>query len=388
MPNGVDSASFYADFGALSSLQRQVKQKDPQALREAARQFESLFTAMMLKSMRQAKLGDELGESDESDMYQEMYDQQLAVQMSQGKGLGLADMLVRQLTRRGEIPAATGNPASTSGGALAPGGTQTGQGVAAGGTMRGFPATRSFPAHPAGRGSEEVGGHGARRGTGGEHAGKSGGASLSERIGFVQKLAPYAERAADALGVSADTLIAQAALETGWGRHVAGGTGSSSSHNFFGIKSGSDWQGARATAATTEYTGEAAARVAQSFRQYDSVQQGVNDYVALLQSHPGYRAALGSGSNAGAFAGALARGGYATDPDYAHKLVATTASVRSLRSLAGAMASTATSGTGSAELSQLQPQAPAPTEAPGGSIREALLKLLAAMPIAHGEDPA
>src|SRR5579871_652098 len=98
--NGVNSASFYADFGALSALKKDVKGgNDPQAIREAARQFESLFTDMMLKAMREAKLGDGLGDSEESNLYQDMYDQQLALQMSQGKGLGLADLLVQQLTR-------------------------------------------------------------------------------------------------------------------------------------------------------------------------------------------------------------------------------------------------------------------------------------------------
>ena len=96
--------SFYADFQGLDRLRASAARQDPQALREAARQFEGLFTAMMLKSMRQASLGNGLGDSEETKTYQDMYDQQLALQMAHGKGLGLAEMLMQQLTRRGYQP--------------------------------------------------------------------------------------------------------------------------------------------------------------------------------------------------------------------------------------------------------------------------------------------
>src|SRR5271168_1160784 len=105
----VNSPGFYADFNGLAALKTSAGASNPAALREAARQFESLFTSMVLKSMREANLGPGLGDSDATNTYQEMYDQQMAVQMSQGKGLGLADMLVQQLTRsglKGTLPAA------------------------------------------------------------------------------------------------------------------------------------------------------------------------------------------------------------------------------------------------------------------------------------------
>jgi flagellar protein FlgJ len=310
------------------------------------------------------------------------------VQLSQGKGLGLADMLVRQLTRRGEIPSATGSAAGTAA-------AQTTAVGAVGVVGRKFPvhstrqfkipaaSPRTYPLQPGMNGASSASAKGHRSAANATRGGTStGAASLRERIGFVQKLEPYAQRAASALGVSPDTLIAQAALETGWGRHLASGTGSRSSNNFFGVKSGAQWQGATATATTTEYDGAAASRVAQSFRHYQSVQQGVDDYVSLLQSRGSYRSALGSGSNAGAFAGALTRGGYATDPEYGHKLVATTASVRSLRTLVAAMSSTTTNPVVAAAGTQSAPGAS------GWAIREAAFKLLAGMPIANGEDPA
>ncbi|MGH8144537.1 MAG: glucosaminidase domain-containing protein [Steroidobacteraceae bacterium] len=283
-------ASFYADFSGLTTLKKDVKGNDPQAIREAARQFESLFTDMMLKSMRAAKLGDGLGDSQQTDLYQDMYDQQLALQMSQGKGLGLADMLVQQLTRSGAIKA--------------------GAGAAAGAV------------------------HGSAQGNGAH-----GAVSHAARISFIRKLEPYAQRAAAQLGISSTSLIAQAALETGWGQHVPAGS-AGSSHNLFGIKAGANWSGASVSARTTEYIGSsasdgggsssAATSVPQSFRAYSSLQQGVNDYVTLLKHSPGYQQALGTGDDAGAFASALQRGGYATDPDYVQKLVAMADTVRSL----------------------------------------------------------
>src|SRR5476649_1258793 len=104
--------SFYADFQGLERLRASAGRQDPQALREAARQFEGLFTAMMLKSMREGSLGGGLGDSQETQTYQEMYDQQLALQMAHGKGLGLAEMLMQQLTRASAAQAAASTPAS------------------------------------------------------------------------------------------------------------------------------------------------------------------------------------------------------------------------------------------------------------------------------------
>jgi len=274
--------TYYADFNGLEGLKTGVKTDDPQAIRAAAQQFESLFTNMMLKSMRQAKLGEGLGDSQESDLYQDMYDQQIALKMSQGKGIGLADMLVQQLTRNRAAKAAAG-AAGTSTAAAS------------------LPAAASAPP------------------------------STSERISFVKSMEPYATAAASQLGVAADTLIAQAALETGWGQHVPA-SGATSSSNLFGVKSGGGWQGDSVNSLTTEVVNGQSARVPQSFRSYSSVQQGVNDYVTLLQRNARYSQALGSGADVSAFAHGLVRGGYATDPDYAQKLQATAAAVKTLRS--------------------------------------------------------
>ena len=265
--------TYYADFNGLEGLKKGAKADDPKAIRAAAQQFESLFTDMMLKSMREAKLGQGLGDTQESDLYQDMYDQQLSLKMAQGKGIGLADMLVQQLTRNSAAKAAAGS------------------------------------ASPAA-------------------------ASNADRISFVKSLEPYAEHAASQLGVSSDTLIAQAALETGWGQHVPASSNGSSSFNLFGIKAGGGWNGDAVSAQTTEYSLGSSSSISQPFRAYSSVQQGVNDYVTLLQRSSHYQRALGTGDDVSAFGSALARGGYATDPVYVQKLQAAAASVKALRSAA------------------------------------------------------
>jgi peptidoglycan hydrolase FlgJ len=273
--------TYYADFSGLEGLKKNVKADDPKAIRAAAQQFESLFTNMMLKSMRDAKLGQGLGDSQQSDLYQDMYDQQISLKMAQGKGLGLADMLVQQLTRNSAAKAAASPAAS----AAAP--------------VNAAPST-------------------------------------SDRTSFVKMLEPYAEKAAGQLGVASDTLIAQAALETGWGQHVPGGSGGGSSLNLYGVKAGGNWNGDAVSALTTEYGGGNALSVSQPFRRYSSVQQGVNDYVTLLQRNSRYQKAMGTGDDVGAFGSALAGGGYATDPAYVQKLQATVSSVKALRGAAAA----------------------------------------------------
>jgi flagellar protein FlgJ len=244
------------DFKQLAALRRDARAEDPAAMREVARQFESIFTKMMLDSMRSASFGDPLFGSDQADMYQDMMDDQLAIELSQGKGLGLADMLIRQLSRGGDA---------------APVSPQVGD---------------------------------------------------AEQQKFIEKMLPQAQAAGRELGVDPRAIIAQAALETGWGTAQPGGP--DASHNLFGIKAGASWQGESVASTTTEYESGVAREQIDRFRAYGSAQDSVNDYVSLLRDNPRYAAALNTGSDVHAFATALQRGGYATDPHYANKLVAVT----------------------------------------------------------------
>ena len=266
---GPSNINFFADFQGLASLKNDAKGQAPTALKEAARQFESLFTQMLLKSMREANKSfgeDSLFGSDQGDMYQDMFDDQIAMQLSKGKGLGLADMLVRQLQ----------------------GGVQSAEKTSA-------PAT-SAPAADS-------------------HA------LTTSKEDFLRQLRPHAEQAARELGVDPNALLAQAALETGWGRSVP-------SNNLFGIKAGSDWSGATVSVPTLEFEEGIPVRKVERFRAYDSPADSFRDYAALIRDSSRYASARGAGENVEAFATALQQGGYATDPHYAQKIAAVASEVR------------------------------------------------------------
>jgi flagellar rod assembly protein/muramidase FlgJ len=137
---------------------------------------------------------------------------------------------------------------------------------------------------------------------------------------FVRQLWPHAQQAARELGVDAKTLIAHAALETGWGRFVPCNPDGSCSFNLFGIKASGRWQGAATVVNTLEYEGGVAVKKRESFRAYDSPADSFRDYAAFIKNSPRYQSALGTGADAATFASALQNGGYATDPNYAAKL--------------------------------------------------------------------
>jgi flagellar protein FlgJ len=273
----VDRTSFYADPTTLSSLKRDARAQDPAALKEAAKQFESLFTQMLLKSMREASksFGDSMFGSDQADFYQSMFDDQMAVHLSQGKGLGLADLLFRQLAQ----------PSSSE---MA----RSGQSIDATAAVR----------KPAGTST-----HGA--------------VSMSKED-FVRTYLPHAEQAARELGVDARALLAQAALETGWGQSVPCNADGECSYNFFGIKATGRWSGASVSVPTLEFEDGLPVRKAERFRAYSSPADSFRDYAALIRNNPRYGDALGAGDDVAGFATALQRGGYATDPNYARKIVA------------------------------------------------------------------
>lgn len=280
----VGPPEFFADLSGLAALKSRAQQ-DPQALREAARQFESLFARMLLQSMRAASFGDALLQSDQQDFYRGMFDDQLAVELTRGRGLGLADMLVEQLTRAGVAPGATADVALQ---AHAP--------------AAGAPGATGSPWRNA------------------------------SREDFVQGLWPHAEQAAAQLGVDPRLLVAHAALETGWGRALPCAPDGRCSFNLFGIKATGGWSGATVSARTLEVEGGIAVQRQERFRAYESAAASFADYVALLRDNPRYAAVRDSGSDPEAFATALQRAGYATDPDYAEKLQAVARSLAEMHS--------------------------------------------------------
>jgi peptidoglycan hydrolase FlgJ len=249
----------YTDLQGIAELRRNVQTNDPAALREAARQFESLFTRMMLKSMREASFGDPLLGGDSHNFYQGMFDDQLAVEMSRGRGLGLADLLVQQLARAG---------------------------------LEKAPLENTQPE------------------------------KITSRKQFIEQLSPAADAAGRELGVDPRHILAQAALETGWGRSVPVTASGESSFNYFGIKVNSQWQGQSVTVATVEYENGVPITKQEKFKAYSNPEEAFSDYVALLRDNPRYANALQTGADSQSFAKGLIQGGYATDPAYAQKVSA------------------------------------------------------------------
>lgn len=313
---------------------------DKARIQEVAKQLEGQFAQMLIKCMRDASFGDSLFPG-ENQTFRDMYDQQLAKAMTQGKGLGLAPMIARQLGG-GETPA----PAAVSG--------QYGLSE----------YRRMLPSAEAGQMLDAI-------------AGRSGGAGSTAESGddmplmfkqltipepdacaevetvgkadpqkfarntperFVAEIWTDAEKAAKELGVDPRALVAQAALETGWGRRVIQRNDGGSAHNLFGIKA-TGWKGDRARTGTHEYSNGVKHSETADFRAYGSPAESFADYVRLLKNSPRYQQALAAGKDIHGFAKGLQKAGYATDPSYAAK-IASIANGPTLGKVLSAMRST------------------------------------------------
>lgn len=301
-----DASALYSDFTGLARLKVQAREGQVAARSETAKQFESLFIGQMLKAMRAASGGQGILDSKQSLFYRDMQDQQLAAQMGKSGGVGLARVIERQLAGPGDAGTASGPGAEVAEG----GPKQAGRQVA---DYRVAPVWSPVPntSPPAE----------ANAGSGAGKAGNGGSLALGEGpVAFLRELWPHAERAARALGVAPEALLAQAALETGWGRHVMRGADGESSYNLFGIKADPSWDGQLAHASTLEYRDGVAVKTRAAFRAYGSVAESFADYVGFLKANPRYQRALAVAQDPAAYVEELQRAGYATDPAYAAKL--------------------------------------------------------------------
>jgi len=309
----------FTDFAALSRLKAAARMDKRASTSTVARQFETLFTQMMLKSMRSASLGSGILDSEQSKQYRDLADSQLAMTLStRGKGLGIARLLERQL---GAHDTNTGSAASSTLNPLPP------RPPAMQGLATDAAATAPSPSVVDDAKALHQGLHPVLNATfkaidsaSNGAIGRVKSALPADPVDFVRTMLPHAQAAAEKLGVSVRAVLAHAALETGWGRHMPRAANGASSNNLFGIKAGSSWDGAKARVATTEYENGVAVRRTDSFRAYASPTAAFNDYADLIAGNPRYAAALGHGDNVRSFAAALQRGGYATDPSYASKL--------------------------------------------------------------------
>lgn len=320
-------------------------QSAPDAARveHAARQLEGQFAQMLVKSMRDASFGDSLFPN-ENQVFRDMYDQQLAQALTSGKGLGLAPMIARQLARQSGIDAGGGKALDTRIDAR-PGPTRAAAAAqayaSAAGTIdvlspgadRALDLIAGREGGDAGEGSPldalvrrlMAGPEGAAATTGMVPPGAAArvAAEFAPRSPehFVASIWDQAQAAARELGVDARALVAQAALETGWGRRQIQRDGGGSANNLFGIKA-NGWSGERATTRTHEYAGGVRRTETAQFRAYASPAESFADYVRLLKNNPRYQKALQAGGDVRRFAQALQNAGYATDPGYAAKITA------------------------------------------------------------------
>ena len=405
-----------ADSGSYSDLNRlnQLKVGDKNSegnMRKVAQEFESLFLSEMLKSMRSAT--EALGKDNPlntpaAKQYQEMYDQQLAVSMSrEGGGIGLADVLMRQMQKNKPVDAQAATlqgpaaaepvkkadvPTQIAAGTQAEGplGRSNGQrplwayrvaapeGASAHandmalmnqrrialpskladrlltGIVPGTDATTLAKAAPL---RNSVSADNVVNSSARTFAVPSGRMQVygravaqpplapakkafSSQDEFVATMLPMAKAAAARIGVDPKYLVAQAALETGWGKSVMRAEDGSSSHNLFGIKAGQSWQGGQARAITSEFRDGAMVKETAQFRSYNSYQDSFHDLVTLLQSNDRYKEVVKSADNPEQFVRELQKAGYATDPDYASKISQIAKTMNSYQNYAVAGATT------------------------------------------------
>jgi flagellar protein FlgJ len=284
------SANTYTDLNGLAALKNAPS--SPETVKAVSEQVEALFLQMMLKSMRDAASADGELDSNETSMYQDMFDKQVALTLAKRQDLGIARLFERQLGGKtaeernaapyGKTPASAPLPGAASGHTLpdaAPRPDAEGR-------------TKASTSLNLSRQAEQ----------------------------FVAQVLPTIRRAAAALGVNPVGMLAQAALETGWGQRMPRTADGTPSLNLFGVKAGEEWRGARAVADTVEFNGGVATQRHTAFRAYGSIEESVSDFANMLAGSPRYRDAIAAGGNAQAYIQGIAKAGYATDPQYGDKL--------------------------------------------------------------------
>ncbi|MEY2334368.1 flagellar assembly peptidoglycan hydrolase FlgJ [Acidithiobacillus ferrianus] len=279
------AASDALNFSGLARLRSDARAHDPQSILAVAKQFEAVLMQQMLSAMSATSFGSDLTGKNAGPLFKSLFNQQIAQTVSQGRGMGIAQTLAQEIASRYHLHWGEGGktmPTGAGGGMPVPVRSATAQ----------PPLTASMQSWA-----------------------KPSQTLVQQATAFVAAILPAVQSAARKLGVAPKAIIAQAALETGWGSHVAG-------NNLFGIKETDGWPGPWVRSVTHEFADGVNQVETAAFRAYGSVTASVQNYVHVLLDSPRYQSALGQGSNVAAFAAALQRGGYASDPQYASKLVA------------------------------------------------------------------
>lgn len=373
----LDSGS-YSDLNRLNQLKVGKDRDGEENVRKVAQEFESLFLNEMLKSMRSATevlSKDNPFNSQASKQYQDMHDQQLSVTLSrEGGGVGLAEVLIRQLTKQKEVsdkPNPFDQVAQTAGAkwasnpnaAVAPAEASRNDTALLNQRRLALPGRLAVQAMAEAAASAPAAGQAGQsqplvdmdwkpatafaapqdkpltiNGVPSSEPAATSKSRFSSPAEFIATMLPMAEKAAARLGVEPRFLVAQAALETGWGKSMIRQQDGSNSHNLFGIKA-TGWKGASANVTTTEYVNGKATREKAGFRAYDSFEHSFNDYVRLLESNDRYSKAIqvaGTTGDSERFVNELQRAGYATDPQYARKINQIARKVQTYQTIADA----------------------------------------------------
>lgn len=297
----VNTSQFF-DLNSLDKLRANALQDDKAALKEVAQQFEGIFVQMLMKSMRDANAvfeSDSPMNTEYTKFYEQMHDQQMSLDLSSKGMLGLADLMVQQLSpetsdmtpasvmrmQQGQIDSSSLNHQA-----------QQVESV--------VEQIISGKVEPQQAATQEI-----------------MQAEFVNREDFVTRLYPMAKAAADKLGTTPEVLLAQAALETGWGQKMVRQYNGEQSFNLFNIKADNRWQGHKAAVNTLEFEQGIAVKQRADFRVYDSFEQSFNDFVGFLKQNGRYQEALQMAAKPEAFINGLQQAGYATDPKYAQKVI-------------------------------------------------------------------
>ncbi|WP_394200716.1 flagellar assembly peptidoglycan hydrolase FlgJ [Shewanella waksmanii] len=302
----LSNSSHFLDIGGLDSLRSKAQKDDQAALKEVAQQFEGIFVQMLMKSMRDANAvfeSDSPMNSQYTKFYEQMHDQQMSVNLSDKGMLGLADLMVQQLSPgtsdvtpasvlRGDIdsPMSRNKPVHLS--------QQFQTSATASQTIDDIVSGKSLPSEVARKGNH-----------------------FSDQQDFIRQLYPHAEKAAQQLGTTPEVLIAQSALETGWGQKVIKAKDGQPSNNLFNIKADHRWEGDKAAVNTLEFEQGIAVQQRADFRVYDDIKQSFDDFVSFISDGPRYQKALEKAADPSQFIQGLQDAGYATDPQYAQKVI-------------------------------------------------------------------
>lgn len=295
------NAGVYTEISALSSLKGQIKSGDELAERKVAEQFEAIFLQMMLSGMRKTiEVNEEYG--NDKSMYFDLFDKQVALSMTSKGGIGLADLLMKQNALGEHAPAKDKfNQEASVSGSLSTERKQTLVNNAEFIEKKHVPVVQAGITNASDSPTEEL-------------------TNFNSPADFISTLWGLAKDVIADSGLNPKAVIAQAALETGWGKHIIKKPNGESSFNLFGIKSDRNWQGEQAIANTHEFKHGRMFTAREGFRAYASLKESLRDYVDFLKSNERYQHALQKSDNPQQFVAELQAAGYATDPKYASKI--------------------------------------------------------------------